>query len=93
MMRGSRVRWEHLPGVYRYGTVIDIDGTYGVRTDDGDTVWLERRVLDEDKLGHEYVPYPDGEGCGASLLQVPGTYRRLPDRCGWPESVHWPEKA
>lgn len=47
--KGDRVQWLHLPGKYRTGTVVDIDGTIGVRTDDGDgVVYVKAEYLEEE---------------------------------------------
>lgn len=50
MTKGDRVRWLHLPDKYRYGTVEDIDGTIGVRTDDtNERIYIKAEFLEEVK--------------------------------------------
>lgn len=45
--KDDRVKWLHFTDLYRHGTVEDIDGTIGVRTDDhGDLIYLPERQLE-----------------------------------------------
>ena len=44
--KGDRVRWEHTRDNYRYGTVVDLDGTVGVRTDSGELLYLNHAHLE-----------------------------------------------
>jgi hypothetical protein len=49
--KDDRVQWLHLPNFYRHGTVVDIDGSIGVRATDGDgVVYVKAEYLEKEPV-------------------------------------------